>query len=271
MTAGEKILRLLESPLFRVGLCRAKPDLFGTACRQKPDFEPRGVIVVLFPYKVERGGDCNLCAYASVPDYHAVAGGYLGKMTEKLKASFPDGRFRFFIDSSCVNEVRAASRAGLGVFGDNRLLINPEFGTYFFIGCILTDLDTGCADAEPRFCLKCGRCRAACPTGTLRAGAYDPGTCLSYITQKKGELGEREKRLVREGGLIWGCDVCQQVCPMNEGARCTLIPEFLNGAVWHADAGFIKSASDRAFLWHGTAPLLRNLEITGEKEEGGEK
>ena len=107
--------------------------------------------------------------------------------------------------------------AGLGVLGDNGLLITPRWGSFVFIGEIITLSEAPPEPAPLKFCAHCGRCSAACPS---------PDSCLSALTQKKGALSAGEEELIRRSGSVWGCDICQLACPCNDGAEETAIPEF---------------------------------------------
>ena len=225
-------------------------------------FEPKSTVVAVFPYFVERERDANLCRYAVVPDYHTVVGDYLRDAAQKLSERDPDFHFRAFVDSSPVAEVYAAACAGLGVIGRNGLLITPQWGSYVFIGCIVTDVQTDIAPVEPQQCLNCGACLRSCPVKALSSDGFDKNRCLSAVTQRKGELTAAETQLIRENGLVWGCDTCQSVCPMNKNARPTHIPEFLGGVKQKLlPADLAGDLSDRAFCWRGKNVLRRNLEI----------
>ncbi len=127
---------------------------------------------------------------------------------------------RAFTDSAPVLDKAWAERAGLGWIGKNTCLINPQLGSYFFIGEILTNLelayDTGRVND---FCGGCTRCIDACPTGAIIAPrVLDARKCISYLTiEYKGDLPETERN--KFDGWIFGCDICQEVCPWNRFAR----------------------------------------------------
>jgi len=223
-------------------------------------------IAAVFPYL----GDTkpgNISLYARGRDYHREAGERLEKAVEKLRELFPGAAFEYKIDASPWPEVLTAARAGLGVIGENRLLITPGWGSYVFIGLIRTDLDIP-SGTEPGSCIRCGACAAACP-GVLSG----KGTCLSDITQTKGELDPAEEEAVRNAELIWGCDICQLVCPMNMGAGKTTISAFMNDTVRSLSPEdvncsrreFERRFPERAFTWRGPGPIKRNLEIRTKK------
>ncbi len=227
---------------------------------------PKSIIIALFPYKVpmQQG---NLSRYAVVPDYHEIAGRFLDGATKALGHAFPDYKFVWFTDNSPIPEVYAAALSGLGVLGDNGLLINHRYGSYCFIGCIVTDLDIPATGDTIGECLHCGRCRVSCPGGALTSERFERGRCLSYISQRKGQLTHEEEELMRKNGLVWGCDVCQSVCPMNENAEDTYIEAFLQCANPNVTVDDLASATDRAYLYRGRATVQRNLNLFSDNEE----
>ena len=225
--------------------------------------DAKSVIVALFPYKVpaEKG---NLSMYAVVPDYHEIAGRMLTAASNALKMAFNEYDFVWFIDNSPIPEVYAAAKSGLGMIGDNGLLINPKYGSFCFIGCIVSNLEIPPTyHGAVQHCEHCGRCRAACP-GNALDGTFSKEQCLSYISQKKGELSENEKFLLRQGGMVWGCDICQTVCPHNQDVPYTTIPEFLDRIKPDAKPGELETASDRAYMYRGRSVIERNISILDE-------
>ncbi len=248
---------LISSGIADFGFCAAAPEIFRNPPKTPFDFTPVSVIAAVFPYLTPSSGDENLCRYARVPDYHLVVGDRLKTACEALSAAFADSHFLSFVDSAVISEVAAALRCGLGVLGKNRLLITPKYGSYVFIGTILTDLKLDFCNQPVSFCPDCGRCVAACPTETLSG----KGDCLSRITQKKGELTDEEADLIRKNGLVWGCDVCQNVCPLNEHAAFTDLPEFTSGIKGRICAKDLDDLTGRAYNWRGREVLERNLKI----------
>lgn len=141
----------LWQTFFRLLECRAKARIPQRA---------KSVIVCLFPYHVAEPQRRNISRYAMVEDYHIVAGNMLKAACERLKSAFPENEFVFFTDNSPIREVSSAVRAGLGVLGKNGLLIHPKYGSFVFIGEIVTDLTVPGAKANG-MCIGCGRCAAA--------------------------------------------------------------------------------------------------------------
>ena len=195
-------------------------------------------------------------------------------MCDALRRKYPGESFVPAADNSPLPEREAAWLAGIGLRGKNGLLILPPYGTYVFLGTILTGaaLDVPERPAAPD-CPGCGACRAACPAGALGEGGADVSRCLSELTQKKGALTEEETARLRVHPLIWGCDFCQRACPYNAAPAHSPLPEFstsLVDALENSDLEgltnrtFRDKYGDRAFAWRGPGPLRRNL---GLKEE----
>lgn len=237
-------------------------------CRAKARIPQRAksVIVCLFPYHVAEPRRRNISRYAMVEDYHIVAGNMLKAACERLKSAFPENEFVFFTDNSPIREVSSAVRAGLGVLGKNGLLIHPKYGSFVFIGEIVTDLTVPGAKANG-MCIGCGRCAAACPAGAISPEGIDRERCLSHITQKKGTLTPEEETLVRKGNSLWGCDICQEVCPYNHGIPETEIAAFQENIIPYVDYHEIgELVKTRAFGFRGSGVIRRNYEILYGKQ-----
>ena len=232
--------------------CRAKSRLPENA---------KTVIVACFPYLLDNSAykDINISKYAVVTDYHEVAISRLEKAVSQLQKLYPENKFSAFADNSPIPEVRAACFSGLGVKGVNSLLITKNFGSYVFIGEIVTDLELEYDEHSVSDCIKCGKCIKACPSSAINENTFDRQSCLSEVTQKKGELSEKEATLMKECGCIWGCDICQDICPMNKNASATEIEEFLSSPVAHVSDGC--SLEGRAYEWRGRKVIERNISI----------
>ena len=158
-----------------------------------------------------------IARYARGDDYHDVMTGRLEELHRWLEAEAGRPiRGKAYVDTGPILERDLARRAGLGWFGKNTNLINPRIGSFFFIGVLVVELDlVDDAPFEADRCGSCTRCLDACPTDAfVESRVLDATKCISYLTiEAKGTipLGQREKM----GGLIYGCDICQDVCPWN--------------------------------------------------------
>ncbi len=223
----------------------------------------RSVIVCLLPYYVGDYPERNISRYTLADDYHTIGRGILEKIASRLGEVYPQGSFACFVDSSPIREVRAAYLAGLGVIGRNGQLIHPEFGSYVFIGEIVTNLEFPLSVPLPGSCLGCGACVRICPGRALKGdGTVEESRCRSYITQKKGELSPWEMESIRRGGMVWGCDLCTDVCPHNRGARKSDIPAFYENIVPVLTGENLAELKKRKALgFRGKGVLERNLAI----------
>lgn len=235
------------------------------AIMERESFTPRSVIVYLVPYY--SGEVENLSRYAASLDYHIALRSISESIISALTEALPGSRSRGYGDHSPINECNAALRASLGVAGDNGLIINEKYGSYVFIGDIVTDIPPEALGAieptEIKTCLHCGRCLRACPTGILGGEGTD---CLSAITQRKGELSENEVELMRKFNTVWGCDVCQSVCPYNREPLLTPIDFFYKDRIPLLTREVLDSMTKeafmlRAFAWRGRKTVERNLDL----------
>ncbi len=254
------------SPLW--GICpfeKIKDGLIDCRAKNRLPQNPQTVIVACFPYLLDESeySGINISKYAVVTDYHKVAISRLEKAVSGLKELFPQNEFSAFSDNSPIPEVRTACLAGLGVRGMNSLLITEKYGSFVFIGEIVTDLELDYEEKEEISCIKCRKCIESCPSSAIKENGFDRSLCLSEITQKKGELSEEEIRLMKECGCVWGCDICQDVCPMNKNAATTEIEEFLFSPVPHVTEGC--SLENRAYEWRGRKVIERNISIPKER------
>ena len=243
------------------------PLLSCRAAERLPE-HPKTVIVCIFPY-LTPDVPHNISRYALVQDYHKIAGGMLQVFSEELEKIFPDNRFASFVDNSPIREVDAALRAGLGVKGKHSMLIHPLYGSWVFLGSLVTDLEVNIPDHPKEACIGCGACVRACPAGALEDGKVDAEKCLSAVTQQKGELTPSQQRLVKTGGLLWGCDRCSEVCPFNQGVPFTPVTAFWEDQKpWLRRGDLSRAVRFRAYGFRGPGPLRRNYDILyGEDSE----
>lgn len=228
--------------------------------------DARAIIVCLFPYYAN-SEKANISKYARGEDYHSVIAKRLSQIKDFLESNAY--KAEIYADNSPLNDRYLAYKAGLGFIGRNGFLINPLYGTYTFIGYIITDCPLEPDTPSAQSCANCMRCVQNCPGHALsQNGQSDFTKCLSYITQKKGDLTADEKRIVKQNGSAWGCDVCQDVCPHNINAKKTDFPEFAQNLICTLDIDehisnkeFKRRYSDRAFAWRGKNVILRNLKV----------
>ena len=222
----------------------------------------KSVIVIAFPYYTKTELKSNLCNYARVLDYHIVVNDYLKKISNDLKEVFKDYEFEGFSDVSAFPEHFCGQMAGVGFEGRNHLLINDRYGSFFVIGEIATNLYFEASKPDFRSCKQCGLCVRNCPSKALNAEKDDFSKCLSEVTQRKGELTDSEIQLIKNNGLVWGCDVCQNVCPHNKNIEETYIKEFYESVELNLTYDNLSTLKkNRAFGYRGRNLLLRNLDI----------
>ncbi len=192
----------------------------------------QSVIVFLHNYYPEHSlpSDSNylISRYAYGEDYHEVIRRKLNLITAELQQLFPDSFSRAFVDSAPVLERAWASRAGLGWIGKNSMLISRKNGSYFFISEIITNIRLKPDKAfGGDYCGDCNRCINACPTQAIVSPrTIDANRCISNLTiENKGQIPEEFKGLYQQ--WIFGCDICQQVCPWNRYAIAHSEPSFL--------------------------------------------
>ena len=166
----------------------------------------------------------------SVEDYHDAVSRRLRQVEAALRQamseSHPDLITRSYVDTGPIVERVAAKYAGIGWIGKNTCIINQKRGSWLFLGVILTSLELEADLPAPDRCGSCTRCIDACPTDAiLEPYQLDSNRCISYLTiEKRGLIPEELREGV--GHHVFGCDICQDVCPWNRKAPATSAPEF---------------------------------------------
>jgi epoxyqueuosine reductase len=209
----------------------------------------------------------RIAAYAIGADYHATVLMKARRVAAVLERQEPAATFRLYVDTGPLLEREWAARARLGWFGRNTNLINRYHGSYFFLAEILTDLALE-PSAEPyrEHCGTCRECLDLCPTGALSQGyRLEPRICISYLTIEHRGVIARELR-PQLGNWIFGCDICQEVCPWNsdraaiEPSCDELMPSL--GEILALDAeGFSRRFRNSAIKRAKRKGLLRNAAI----------
>lgn len=238
------------------------------------------VIVIAVPYydKEPGGGQCppeyegGLARYAWGEDYHAVLHRKLESLGHELAASWGATVWRAAVDSAPLADRQLAVHYGMAAFGWNSCVFTKQYGSWVVLGSLLVDtaLPPTAALAPDMPCgSPCRACLQACPTGALiEPYVLDPGRCLAYLTQAAGVF-PREFRS-RMGAAIWGCDICQSVCPVNQRASASPLSYF--GAPEHRslDLSQILSWTKQDFqavlgrsaaAWRGRTVLQRNAAL----------
>ncbi|MCF8368380.1 MAG: tRNA epoxyqueuosine(34) reductase QueG [Bacteroidales bacterium] len=196
----------------------------------------KSVISVLYNYSPpthpETEDNYQISAYAYGKDYHFVLKRKLKSLIAYIESNTESLNARAFVDSAPVLDRAWAQRAGLGWIGKNTCLITKTRGSYFFIGEIILDLELEYDNhIEPDHCGGCTRCIEACPTRALTPHSLDSNKCISYLTieNKEESIPDKFKGQFGEEGKEWifGCDICQQVCPWNRFAEPHNEPDFL--------------------------------------------
>jgi epoxyqueuosine reductase len=157
----------------------------------------------------------TVARYASGADYHGTLRERAGRVARAAAGRLGNFRYRICVDSTPLSERSFAAAAGLGWIGKNGCLIDPELGSYLLLAEILTDLDLPPDDPVAERCGSCVRCLQKCPTGAfVEPGFLDAARCIAYWTiEHRGPIPDAVKE--KMGPHVFGCDVCQEVCPWN--------------------------------------------------------
>ena len=248
-----------------------RPDTILTGARS-------AIFVALSYYQQETDSEPDvptgrIARYAWGRDYHKELGKRLKRVAHALERRYPGERFRAFTDATPLAERYYAERAGIGFTGRNTLLINSEFGSWFFLGEILSTrrFDAGGpAEFQHGACPhSCRRCIDACPTGALLAPyRIDASRCISYLTiEHPGSIPYEYREAI--GAWLFGCDRCQEVCPLNGRVKPTQVERFLKPIaggrvlleeILHItdDDAFVKRFAGSPLMRAGRRRMVRN-------------
>lgn len=180
----------------------------------------KSVITVLYNYfpkdKLPEKDNFKIAKYAYGTDYHYVIKEKLNSLVKIIETKAGKYNTRVFVDSAPVMDRAWARKSGLGFVGKNTMLINKKGGSFFFIGNIITELELNYSNTEitKDFCGNCTKCIDACPTQAITEFNVDSKKCISYLTiEYRGDLDTKFKQKARN--WMFGCDICQDVCPWN--------------------------------------------------------
>jgi epoxyqueuosine reductase len=223
------------------------------------------------PPKSERGARRGIMSRSSWgEDYHRVLRDRLARLEAWLRERVPDLRVESMVDTGELVDRAVAERAGLGWSAKNCAVITPEWGSWVYLGEMITNIPMPPDEQMTDQCGSCTICIDACPTDALVGpGQLDSNKCISFITQTKGFVEEPIMRKI--GNRIYGCDTCQTVCPINKGKNWTHQPELqpdpelvmplLEPLLSMSNKEFQERYSRSSSAWRGKKPIQRNAVI----------
>jgi epoxyqueuosine reductase len=223
------------------------------------------------PLEPAAAGEGRIARYALGDDYHDHIKSRLYRLADWIRSQVPDVETRCGVDTAPVMEKELAARAGIGWIGKNTCVINEEIGSWVFLGEVITTLDLPADEPAVDRCGTCRRCIDACPTQAITEPyQLDARKCISYLTiEHRGEIDPALKPQI--GDWVYGCDICQDVCPWNSKAPPAidehLQPRFASGTVdlrqWLAwrDENYRATLRGSAMKRVKLPVLQRNLQI----------
>lgn len=249
---------------------------------QKIFDEPRSIIAIALAYPTkmsrkaervrgERRGSFARASWGT--DYHIILREKMNRLISCIEQEVPKQlgpRFKPMVDTGELIDVAVAQRAGLGFIGKNGLLITEEYGSYVYLGEIITNIPFEKDLPMESQCGECSKCIDFCPTGALLGdGRMNGQRCLSYQTQTRGLMPEEYREKIRT--VIYGCDICQQVCPFNQGKDThhhkemepdpEIVMPLLKPLLTISNKEFKEKFGHLAGSWRGKKPIQRNAVI----------
>jgi epoxyqueuosine reductase len=182
----------------------------------------------------EKDGYGKMSRYAWGEDYHKVIKKMLKRLLQGIKMIDPQSESRYFVDSGPVLEKQWAVRSGMGWQGKNGLIIHPQLGTWFFLGVILTSLDIPPDNPyDKNLCKECTKCIDSCPTkAIITPNVIDANKCIAYHTIESSSENEIPEEIkANMNSWLYGCDICQNICPWNFKVKPTSKTEFYPDSV----------------------------------------
>ncbi|MGM0509443.1 MAG: tRNA epoxyqueuosine(34) reductase QueG [Fusobacteriota bacterium] len=230
----------------------------------------KSIISIAFPYKTSKdtfkNKNYNISSYAIRPDYHYTVKKILTDVINNLKNIYPNNKFDIYVDSNPLFEKEIAMKSGIGSYGKNSLLYTEKYGSYFFLAEIITDLFIDGNDyAFSENCINCNKCVDECPNGAILDGKLNAKKCIAYLTNTKKDIDPKK---VYDN--LWGCDICQDVCPQNQNISYSKIKYFepiediflpLEEIIFKSNNKIRKYYNKSAIGWTGPNILKRNAII----------
>ncbi|MFC0272195.1 tRNA epoxyqueuosine(34) reductase QueG [Metabacillus herbersteinensis] len=218
--------------------------------------------------KADRRG--IFCRASWGQDYHVVLRDRLSKLESYIKEKVPEVKIKSMVDTGELSDRAVAQRAGIGWSGKNCAIITPEFGSYVYLGEIITNLPLLPDKPLEDQCGSCNKCVDVCPTGALvQGGQLDSSKCIAFLTQTKGFLPEQYR--AKLGNRLYGCDTCQTVCPENKGKDFHFHEEMepdpeiakpkLKPLLTMSNREFKEKFGHVSGSWRGKKPIQRNAII----------
>ena len=241
--------------------------------------KPKSIIAIALAYpskmkdapQSKRGERRGIFCRASWgTDYHHVLRDRLSKLEEYIVSRIPEARFKSMVDTGELVDRAVAERAGIGWSGKNCSIITPEFGSYVYLGEMVTNLPFAPDTPMEDQCGTCNKCVDVCPTGALiEGGQLDAQKCIAFLTQTKGFLADEYR--VKLGNRLYGCDTCQTVCPENKGMDFHFHEEMepdpeiakplLKPLLTISNREFKQKYGHVSGSWRGKKPIQRNAII----------
>lgn len=239
--------------------------------------EPRSIIsiAIAYPSKLLDAPRSEPGAYRGIfsrsawgLDYHQVLRNRLQRLEAWIRERVPTARMESMVDTGALVDRAVAERAGIGWVGKNCCVITPEFGSWVYLGEMITNLPLPSDVPVTESCGDCTLCIDSCPTGALVGpGQLNAQVCISFVTQTKGHI-EDDAMKEKIGNRLYGCDTCQIVCPKNKGMNWTHQPELQPEAeqakplllplLQMSNREFKERFGSSSAAWRGKKPIQRN-------------